>query len=67
MKQEIITLQEARNRNSRFGSLKFCESYKPKLKKLVLGLGGFLILVCLVTPATNWMIPKIAKETWRRA
>ena len=37
------------------------EVYTPKLNKIKLGIGVFLILLCIVTPLTNWAIPFIIK------
>jgi len=33
------------------------ETYKPKIKKYKIPITILLIVTCLVTPATNWMIP----------
>ena len=32
-------------------------AYIPKLNKLRLVVGGLLVVGCLMTPATNWLIP----------
>ncbi len=34
-----------------------CEIYQPKFNKIKLSFAGVVIVACLVTPATNWLIP----------
>ena len=37
------------------------ETYRPKINRLKLTLGLTGTIICLITPATNWIIPMIGR------
>lgn len=52
-------------RYSQYLGARGIQIYRPKIKKVRASVGGFLIVGCLVTPATNFFIPSIVRWSLR--
>jgi len=56
MKNQYITLEQAQERVSRFGDLKFLNKYKPQIRRWKIPIAVIATIGLILTPGTNWLL-----------